>query len=100
MPAWIDHTREKRQFEFMNGSKPYEGFSQLDTVWSAGFTPEDAVRAFCVARLGSHKFNGELRPLEGGDPKYSWGCRFTCDGTHFKAAGIHIPGACLLTWWA
>lgn len=67
-------------------------------IYSTGKTPWEAIQALCQARFGTD-LEGELRPLEGGDPAYAWGFRFTSDGTHFKAAGIFIPGGALCTWW-
>ena len=67
-------------------------------VWAVGTTPTEAVRAFIRARCGA-PLDGPLKPLPGGDPRYTWGCRFTSDGTSFKAAGVHVPGGVILTWW-
>lgn len=79
----------------------YEGhdlhLADMDTIWAVGKTPEEAIRALCEARLG--KFGGELTSLEGGDERYTWGFRFTADGTSCKAAGVHVPGGVILTWW-
>jgi hypothetical protein len=81
----------------------YEGHdlrrADMDTVWSIGATPRGAIEALCKARWGGTLEKlGE--PLTGGDPDYTWGFRFTSDnGTSFKAAGIHVPGGVILTWW-
>lgn len=78
----------------------YEGIDlKDDKVWSVGKTPEAAIRALCMARLGSSEdvVIGEDLPLE---VPFTWGKRFKADGgTGFKAAGIHVPGGVILTWW-
>ena len=56
----------------------------------------------CVLALADFKGWGEvtdISPLDGGDPKYTWGCHFLADGTSMKAAGWEIPGGFILTWW-
>lgn len=70
----------------------------MSIIWSVGATPEDAIRALCAERLG--EFGEDMEPLgEGGAPGFTWGFRFTADGTGCKAAGIHVPGGVILTWW-
>lgn len=87
------------------GQEPmYEGhdlnLGGMSIIWSIGRTPQEAVEAFCLARCGSPMGAGSFRVMEGGDPAYTWGCRFTMDeGTGMKAAGIHVPGGVVLTWW-
>lgn len=71
--------------------------ADMDTIWSVGATPEDAIRALCAERLG--EFGEDMEPIEGGAPGFTWGFRFTADGTGCKAAGIHVPGGVVLTWW-
>jgi hypothetical protein len=81
----------------------YEGHdlrrADMQTIWSVGATPKDAIEALCKARWGGTlELLGE--PLTGGDPLFTWGYRFISDnGTGFKAAGIDIPGGVVLTWW-
>lgn len=83
----------------------YEGHSleqaAMETIWSVGRTPYEAVQALCRVRF-LNELSGALRPIGGQeDPHspYAWGCRFTCNGTHFKAAGLYVPGGVVLTWW-
>ena len=84
----------------------YEGhdlrLADMDTVWSVGRTPEEAIQSLCKARWDG-ELEGELTPLptdpERSDPRYTWGFRFKSAGTGFKAAGIHVPGGVILTWW-
>lgn len=81
----------------------YEGhdlnLAGMDTIWSVGATPWAAIQALCRARDWG-KIEGDLVPLEGGDSNYTWGFHFVSDnGTGFKAAGIHVPGGVILTWW-
>lgn len=72
--------------------------ADMNVVWAIGATPEDAIRALCAERLG--EFGEDMEPLgEGGAPGFTWGFRFTADGTGCKAAGIHVPGGVILTWW-
>lgn len=90
----------KRPDTFGDGTE-YQGhdlaLAGMDAIWSVGATPRDAIVALCEARWGG-KLEGELRPLDA-DDAYQWGHRFTSDGTHFKAAGINVPGGVVLTWW-
>ena len=67
-------------------------------IWSIGRTPTEAVAAFIFARCGTH-LDGPIEVMTGGDPRYTWGCRFTSNGTGFKAAGVHVHGGVILTWW-
>ncbi len=66
-------------------------------IYAMGKSPED-----CLTALADGNEWGEVTdvsPLEGGDPKYTWGRRFRVDGTSMKAAGWEIPGGFILTWW-
>ena len=68
-----------------------------EEIHSIGEDPEGAIRA-----LGHAKDWGaitQIRDLEGGDPKYTWGKSFYADGTSMKAAGWTVPGGVVLTWW-
>lgn len=102
-------TTERARWKVEGRPSIYEGHTIPDdmTVWSIGLTPRDAVQAFCRVRLEG-ELEGELSPLEGDswshrrvgrDPRFTWSCRFLCDGTSFKAAGIDVPGGVILTWW-
>lgn len=72
--------------------------ANMPVVYSVGITPEEAIRALCAARLG--EYGGTLTPQpERGDSRFTWGYRFTADGTGCKAAGVHVPGGVVLTWW-
>ena len=84
------------------GGPFYEGhdikLAGMDAIWAVGKAPAKAIAAFCSARVGKPLQRlGEA--LVGGDERYSWGYRFTCDDTGFKAAGIHVPGGVVMTWW-
>ncbi len=95
-----------RPFEYKGSAEYPDGvynghdlrLADMNTIWSVGRTPEEAIRALCEARLGA--FGGTLTelPSEPGDP-FTWGYRFTADGTGCKAAGIHVPGGVICTWW-
>jgi len=84
----------------------YEGhdlrLADMDTIWSVGRTPKEAIEALCEARWDG-KLESELIPLpddpERSDPRYTWGFRFKSAGTGFKAAGIEVPGGFICTWW-
>lgn len=68
-----------------------------DHIHAVGKTPAD-----CIVAAADSKQWGEvtdISPLEGGDPKYTWGRRFYADGTSMKAAGWEIPGGFIMTWW-
>lgn len=72
--------------------------ADMDTIYAVGRTPKEAIRALCEARLG--KFGDDMTPLPPEkDSAFTWGFRFTADGTGCKAAGIHVPGGVVLTWW-
>lgn len=80
----------------------YEGHSLaragMDVVWSVGSTPRRAVAALGRVRRWGKLARFEV--LEGGDAAYTWGFRFIADGgTGMKAAGIHVPGGAICTWW-
>jgi hypothetical protein len=101
----IEQSPATRRPDFFGDGSQYEGhdirLAKMDCIWSIGRTPEDAVDALCKARFGT-PLEGSLRPIGGvEDPTspYTWGCRFTSGGTHFKAAGIHVPGGVIVTWW-
>ncbi len=68
-----------------------------DTLHAMGESPEDCLTALA----DSHEWGKvtDISPLEGGDPKYTWGRRFRVDDTSMKAAGWQIPGGFILTWW-
>jgi len=68
-----------------------------EEIHGIGKTPEEAIVA-----AAAHKGWGEvtkIAPLEGGDPKYTWGRSFCADGTSMKAAGWSVPGGVVMTWW-
>lgn len=83
------------------GQTLYQGHSlaqaRMDVVWSVGTTPRKAVAALGRARRWGKLAHFEV--LGGGDTTYTWGFRFTADGTGMKAAGIHVPGGVICTWW-
>jgi len=103
-PVPGSHPTTRRQREYL-GSTEYPtgvynghclGLAGMETIWSVGLTPEEAIRALCAARLG--EFGEDMTPLEL-TTGFTWGFRFTADGTGCKAAGIHVPGGVVLTWW-
>lgn len=68
-----------------------------EEIHGIGKTPEEAIVA-----AAEHKGWGEvtkIAPLDGGDPKYTWGRSFCADGTSMKAAGWSVPGGVVMTWW-
>lgn len=88
----------------------YEGhdlaLAGMDTIWAVGRTPDDAIRALCEARYLGELQWGTVRMLPSGDTdKYTWGCRFKAGNglargqATYRAAGIHVPGGVVLTWW-
>ena len=68
-----------------------------EELYAVGKTPEDAILALAHFK-GWGDVTG-IAPLEGGDPKYTWGKSFYADGTSMKAAGWTVPGGIVLTWW-
>lgn len=68
-----------------------------EEIYAVGNTPEEAILALS-RHLGWGEV-GKISELEGGDPKYTWGRRFTAGGTGMKAAGWSVPGGFVLTWW-
>jgi len=68
-----------------------------EEIYAVGKTPEEAIAAFGISREWGAITN--IRPLEGGDPKYTWGRAFSADGASIKAAGWSVPGGVVLTWW-
>ncbi len=94
-------SRKPTPYGFYEGHDPR--LAEMDTLWSVGRCPKEAISALCKAR-GWGKIEGKLTPLptenDRGDSRYTWGFHFcSCDGTSFKAAGIHVPGGVILTWW-
>ena len=68
-----------------------------EELYAVGDSPET-----CIVAAGIKLKWGRLTdfsPLEGGDPKYTWGRRFSADGTSMKAAGWKVPGGFVMTWW-
>lgn len=89
------------------GLSSYEGHdlkrADMNVIWSVGRTPREAIEALCKARWGG-TLEGPLTPLPTdparSDVRFTWGYRFRSDGgTGFKAAGVHVPGGVVLTWW-
>jgi hypothetical protein len=64
---------------------------------AVGLTPESAIRHWCLGRGFAFDALGDALPA--GDPAFTWGYRFTANGTGFKAAGWEIPGGVVMTWW-
>lgn len=108
----LDPLSTLRPFEYVGSTEHPEGIynghdlrlGNMDTIYSVGRTPTEAVEAFCRAR-GLGEMQGPLTPLVGdkiecSDNGYTWSCRFRVDGgTGMKAAGIHVPGGVVCTWW-
>ncbi len=68
-----------------------------DDIHAAGTSPDQ-----CIIAAANFKGWGaitDIQPLDGGDPKYTWGRTFYADGTSMKAAGWEIPGGFIMTWW-
>jgi hypothetical protein len=80
-----------------NGKNTFVG-SGAAALHAIGTDATEAIRNFCSAKGWTLEEIGE--PLEGGDPRFEWGFRFTADGTHFKASGWAVPGGVALTWWS
>jgi hypothetical protein len=71
-----------------------------ERVFAVGPTPGDAIRALAIAKdWGEVKMGAQLDGGEQTD-RFDWGLRFTAGGTGFKAAGYHLPGGCVITWWS
>lgn len=68
-----------------------------EEIYAVGNTPEEAILA--LARFKGWGEVGRISELEDGDPKYTWGRRFSAGGTSMKAAGWSVPGGFVLTWW-
>lgn len=67
-----------------------------DSAKAVGANPEEAIRSMARDRgWGEVKMGSKIEDGDG----YDWGYRFTADGTGFKAAGVNVPGGCVLTWW-
>lgn len=97
--AWTKESPASKKptpYGFYEGHDPR--LAEMDTLWSVGRYPREAIQAICAAR-GWGKASKFTR-LPKGDERYTWGFHFVADnGTSFKAAGIHIPGGVILTWW-
>ena len=66
-------------------------------IYSVGDTPEKA-----IGSLGLKLEWGiiaDIRDLAGGAEEFDWGRRFTAGGAGMKAAGWHVPGGVVLSWW-
>ena len=87
--------------DYIEGGRRYQGHdlsrASMGPIWSVGKTPRSAVRALGRAMRWGKIAHFEI--LEGGDAAYTWGLRFTAGGTGMKAAGIHVPGGAICTWW-
>lgn len=68
-----------------------------EELHAVGNGPDECIHAAAKAK-GWGEITG-IRPLEDGDPKYTWGRRFYADGTSMKAAGWEVPGGFVMTWW-
>ena len=75
---------------------------ELTTVAHAiGTTIRDCVRNFCHQRM-SVLDDDTLEWLDHEpyvDSTFTWGVRFRMGGDGMKAAGIHVPGGVIMTWW-
>lgn len=97
---------EERPQGYYNGHDLH--LAGMDTIWSIGKDPAEAILALCLARFKSAKTTEmslflevaqSMVPLDNEDTPYEWGYRFVCEGTGFKAAGINVPGGAVCTWW-
>lgn len=68
-----------------------------EELYAVGNSPAECILA-AGRRLKWGKISN-MKVLEGGDPRYSWGLCFTADGTGMKAAGWEVPGGFVMTWW-
>jgi hypothetical protein len=71
--------------------------SPLGGIYAVGATPSEAIAAFAQSRGVREVEMGEA--LDGDAEKFDWGYRWTADTTSMKAAGINVPGGCVMTWW-
>jgi hypothetical protein len=97
----MKHSPATKIPDYLPDGEQYQGHdlrrAKMDTIWSIGSTPRKA-----LAALGRARRWGKLtkfQAMTGGDPAYTWGFRFYADGTGMKAAGIHVPGGVIVTWW-
>jgi hypothetical protein len=85
----------------VEGRKYYQGHdlsrARMSAIYSVGRTTRQAVRSLARARRWGRVSCFEV--LEGGDTAYTWGLRFVACGVGMKAAGIHVPGGVVCTWW-
>ncbi len=106
-PKPVSRVRGSRSTLVPSNHRWYEGHdlkqADMEVIWSVGRTPREAIEALCKARWNG-TLEGALTPLPidpaRSDTRFTWGYRFLSDGgTSFKAAGVHVPGGVVLTWW-
>ncbi len=74
-----------------------DGMADPPTYYAFGTSPEDAIGTFAETQGWTDATIGEA--IHGGDDRYTWGFHWRADGTSMKAAGWHVPGGVVLTWW-
>jgi hypothetical protein len=84
--------------------KRYQGhdlrLADMNVIWSVGKTPLEALKALGRARRwGKLTHFNKMSDADDKDSEFTWGYRFRASGTGMKAAGIHVPGGVLVTWW-
>lgn len=108
-PATPTTTRIPDKYADDRDDAQYEGHSLelggMDTIWSVGRDPLEAITAFLGARTGTtvavDRTGPRMSPMphEVGSP-FDWGFSFSdTEGSGFKAAGINVPGGVVLTWF-
>lgn len=65
---------------------------------AVGKTPEDAIKALSESKGWGDVEMGDKLESDAGS-RFDWAFRFHAGGTSFKAAGVNMPGGCVLTWW-
>lgn len=98
----VDALGRERADEVVDVTLSVDAIAKREVEWycgkAVGKTPEDAIKNLSESKgWGNVEMGAELES----DPsdRFDWGFRFHAGGTSFKAAGVNMPGGCVLTWW-